>query len=708
MAALLSRQVPYFKVWRSTPAHTNNIVNYIDEPHRDFADLIREVFFHQRAVFPGSDGRDGGEKPKTRDPSVLAAHFYETCYRKPKLHYGYGVEGSEASVDAFVKRVILSDEQERRNKLFYLIGNVGVGKTALVNYLISRILPAYVQQGRIWFLALDLERVMEGVQGGAELRLEPAEVFRQLVVKTSRVLEQNAYLTEGNERAKKLAAELFGGRMDASSKEEEYLQLALNFTKFVNAIGQIRERRLILIFDNIDYIVHLADRGLYRPENRRNDMPIISDLIAFVRTFVHPRELGHLGANVLFVTRSDSYKILTQQNTISLPPMMHQDVADAFTLASPDWNEILDARTDLIKYAAKLEPASRRTDDFIEAISAIKGHLACAPEAGATSLLGHLKAITNAGLREAMRFFAQYGWIGGKETGFEGPIHRFLHQYPVGLLTFMLNQKCRFHQTTSRFPNVYLVFIPPGEGPITNYEHRHTYWLKRLVLGMVCSEVKTHPDEIVKIFHDDGKGYEEHLIYEVLGSLTESNGSNCIFAERSRHPRGSELQFDYIGPTLRGTHCLNEIFDKFFYLQLIVDDSLLPIPRVVWEEFDFDRHRLDYHYVAVTDEAEYGKAAREMIRLKARQVLVFLEVLESSLEIETELYSGVFQHLRLLNVDIPNVSKIRLSVIRELNALNAAQRRPFMTVELVRRAAHELRPKINDWLQEAYAAGHSH
>jgi len=38
-------------------------------------------------------------------------------------------------------------------------------------------------------------------------------------------------------------------------------------------------------------------------------------------------------------------------------------------------------------------------------------------------------------------------------------------------------------------------------------------------------------------------------------------------------------------------------------------------------------------------EAKYGAAARKMIKVKAKQVLIFLEVLESSLSIEEQVYS---------------------------------------------------------------------
>ncbi|MGB7060750.1 MAG: hypothetical protein WBF13_00170, partial [Candidatus Zixiibacteriota bacterium] len=228
----------------------------------------------------------------------------------------------------------------------------------------------------------------------------------------------------------------------------------------------------------------------------------------------------------------------------------------------------------------------------------------------------------------------------------------------------------------SRFPNVYLVNKRPStvlEGDQPSGIIRG-YWLKRLILELIANGNFNDVRDIVDLFHAEGKGYEQGSILVNLGSLTDSLTCNCVVAERRLHPNRSmqTLVIHSLGLNRRGKHCLEHIVDRFYYLQLIVEDPSLPIPSVLADEFDYellDSRNVDYTYL-VKEQSEYALKKVEMINRKAQQVLLFLDILESSLECERDAYQSVFDALEARYVEIPNVSRIKDRILEELRILN--------------------------------------
>jgi hypothetical protein len=97
--------------------------------------------------------------------------------------------------------------------------------------------------------------------------------------------------------------------------------------------------------------------------------------------------------------------------------------------------------------------------------------------------------------------------------------------------------------------------------------------------------------------------------------------------------------------TAKARHCLKEVFDSFLYLQLVVDDFMLPIPNTekVLNFFKY-RQALNYEYL-VSNPAEYTRMLKEMFALKVRQVAVFLKILENSQIFERRLYKDVYDEM---------------------------------------------------------------
>lgn len=411
--------------------------------------------------------------------------------------------------------------------------------------------------------------------------------------------------------------------------------------------------------------------------------------------------------------KKDSFEVISKEPRTSLDKNAFFKKSNAFYLTPPDWRIALERREMLLEYAVANVEKSGRRKDFSTVTDIIDRELNCKPE-GQPPLSDHIVQITNYGLRELMRYFAQYSWVTDYDELGGLPIDRFVHQYPVGLLTFILGGNRRFHQFTSGFPNVYLSYILPRSDDATSAEnnahiHRHTYWLKRLLIQYVSTKQaggrRVDVSDILDTFHAGGDGYEVNIIKACLGSLSDANCSNMIQVVRERHVDAgvSRLRIKSVRLTARGKHCLKHIFDRFFYLQLVVDDHMLPIPKVVFEDFHIPESEIDYGYV-VRPVNEYFKAARQMIGLKAKRVLHFVQILEISLEIERGLYPVVFNRLERDRIPIPASGDLWSGVFEEIERVGS-YRQVHVDAGPIQKSVLAKKKEVEKQLKLAYAAG---
>ena len=200
------------------------------------------------------------------------------------------------------------------------------------------------------------------------------------------------------------------------------------------------------------------------------------------------------------------------------------------------------------------------------------------------------------------------------------------------------------------------------------------------------------------------------MISTCLGSLYDANESNLITGSLIRDPnQQSKVLIKSLQLTERGIHCLKKnanrvctIFDRFFYLQLVVDDCQLPLPRVLIRHMG-QENLPGYDYILESDNGRYASKAREMIVCKADRVLYFLTVLEISLELEKKKYFNVFRKLGNWNVEIPSVSLIKEQVVREIDLLGklGEKQKPIKPIE---DRVFSQRVAIKAQLEELYSA----
>lgn len=672
----------FFQEW--TQEYESEIPDRRRGDERELDKLVSDVFQHLYAVYDP-------HKPDEEKRTTLARWFYYNAYVQPGISRG-DENGAPVKVDDFLKDVLLHKGDIRRNRLAYLLGNVGVGKTSFVNWLITCKLHDLVTSEGIWFIRLDVEELKRGQS------IERHEFVYYLALRILKLAEERP--------------EIFLDHvleLDAVKKETMSLEYAENpgitsistvLCRLAQGLCNSKGRRLVIVIDNLDYLCHLNDRGLFFDIESTGEMHILQRVSECITMFTHHRELGPLGANILLVTRQDSYRVLKDVMSASYVKSSVIEGFERYVLKDPGWEIALDARCKLLRKAAEIYqlPKGRKTT-LEELPRAIENDIA----KGRPKLIEHLVGLSNHGLRQLMDFFSNYGWI---TKGGEDLEARMLEHPPVGLLSFMLNNLCRFGQFPSGFPNIYLVNrLGEIAGAAEDMQHRHSYWLKRMILATIAQKKFRDVKDIVDLFcGSKGRGYDQSIIKLCLGSLTDSLCSNCITVERGLHPdRNREsLMILRLSLNARGKHCMREVFDRFSYLQLVVEDYLLPLPRCVEGFFSIERfHRLNYSYL-VEGSNEYQARTIEMVRLKAEQILLFLTVLEKSLKWERKYFEGVFDHLDKRNVELPDISAIRKSIIEELRLLNSSLQNRVDLVAIGRRVSG-LESEIDNQLMVAYS-----
>lgn len=660
-----------------------------NKTQRDYYSEIHAVFEHQKAVFHTSNSSDS-------DEVCLARNFYNNCYQVPILLTNRGP--ATASLNEFLGATARAIPNDGYNSLKYLCGNVGVGKTAFINYLWSVALQRDVQSGKLWLVRLDVHESCKGTLP------EIHQLCKLLAKKFHKVIKKNLYIVDDDSgpsweawtKFRKLAIDI------SFLKEEEHVGKLL--TALLNLVKRIGEngRRLFLVFDNIDFLCHLNDRGMFTNDDDAGLRPFLLLITDFVTHFTHEGIFGSLDANILFVTRHDSYFIIqTGDNTDRYIPK-REDVG-FYTLPSPEIPYVYSSRKKLIEYAVLKEEKAGKRKEFNRITTLIEKHMNSGPKKE-KRLAEHLRELTNHGFRDMMLFYSQYAWIGDKDLD-----ARLIHQYPVGLLTYMLEERCRFSQVRCHFPNIYLVNIEQGDvgdngDPYSaEHMHPHTYWLKWLIAQLIAKKKAYSGPYYVGLFMGErGDGYGEKEIRKCLGSLCQANLTNMAKVKVAPNPRDStKLIIKRISLTKRGQHCLKHIFHRFYYLQLIVDDDLLPLPRCILDDFCYEKHNSHYGYVTAPSKDEYWELAMKMISVKARQVLLFLVVIEEALIIESILHQSIFDRLEIDGVHVPDIQLMIDSVMDELRGISSLHD-DFLNVEKDFEYAKDRRNVIHEQLLEMY------
>jgi hypothetical protein len=693
-----------------TPAHTQLICSEdkIDAFHRQ---LLGRVFDSQRAHYP----------TRSNAHYSLSGDFYKNVYIPPKVNpWGANDDSAEKPVPQWLSEDIIPRFLEDRNTITYLQGPVGTGKSALINYIISVHGRQLVERNSIVFVRVNLEL---GERKHADVNPPHSldEVLYKICNKAWRVFTRfpeifNQSTIESSDSISSLLKRLEAGLAEynkASEAERSYASSMFTaaFADLVVEIKKTTGRRLLLIVDNVDYITHLKDRLIFQDAESTGDEGISNLVIDLIKYISQPSApVSSCGLQLLVVLRKNTYSMLTSVGGTSLREI-HPRVLDyCYEIHDSKPEVVVESRIKLLDrhgkslagpkpngYAQNVERLCQRLQAYL------KGRYA--PEQ-----LPLLLRLSNYRFRDLVYFLCNAPWLNHKLCDDENVLlDRFTDTKTIGVITYMLSNYRRYSQTRCLFPNIYLCNPISECDTINTADYSHTYWLKRLILQFIKSEEdaggSVTPHHVIDIF-SSGKSketscYSSELVKIALGSLCDGNGSNLIHAERQKHPTKSQLHVvSSIKLTDRGRECLDSVFDTFNYLRLVVDDFLLPLPRCLrMHEFNFDAHPTDYGHLATL--ADYTNLALLNISTKARQVLLFLVVLEVSLKLEAQKYHVVFERLHNSAVKLPDMREMTHLVLRSLRALSASFTKGF-DPKLISDDIQVLRPQIQDQLQKLY------
>jgi GTPase SAR1 family protein len=650
--------------------HSSDMFSYINNIERKIYEPLEMVFSRKRAVYQEPSKDDDIE-------TILARDFYLNHYALPIIHYG-AADGAIENIDDFLKDVVLKKGQEDRNNINYLLGEVGVGKTSFINYLITKLFKSFVNEKRIWFIRVDIEYSFLA----KEFKLN--DLIYLIIKDACKIYKKYSvnFPYCDNSIAK------FNELLVQNDPNKNIYDIIERFQDFVHKL-HTNGKRLVLIIDNIDYLCHFNETDTFNNITINKNQNIFVLIADCIQMFCHQRDLGRLGANVLIVTRKDSYDIITKTQSYSnlSPTKDHEKI---YYLESPDLKVAVKARCDLLSKSINHNDLNTDGKDILRTIYTI---LTEAIEKNDKLLKEHFFRPSNGGLRSLIEFFAIYGW---SQRHFRFPI--LFESIHLGSMVFMLNHKVRFSETESLFPNLYQIHYK------SNNKLFHSYWLKYLILKFLERSDLSNIEQLIDIFYDSGNGYPKDVIEFSLGTLKDTTNNNCIRVTLERNfNKNGQLSIIKVGLTERGKYCISTAFDKFYYLQLIVEDPNLYFPISILSYFDFsilDNAKIDYSYLI--DPYQYTEKSKIMIEIKTRQVLLFLKILEISYTIERQIYSSVFNNLDKLGTTIPTVDTIRCNILTELNSLNS-HFNSFLNIELIISQVNQLSDRIKEDIELQYS-----
>ena len=598
--------------------------------------FIEIVFKNQIAAYHDLDYYTNLFEWNTRP--IIAKKFYQKYYSVPQIKQ----DGKEADIDieSFIKEVFEESDNANKNKFSVLLGNVGVGKTAFINYLISTQFEKY--KGKFIFVRIDLETIYDTNND----KIDIEKIIRDgIIEKFIHIIDKHF-----NYKAEFDTTPL-------NREKQAFYTKKKNFSNFIKDLYHKKNIRLVLIFDNLDIIYHREKRGFFI----NKDTEILKSFKSLVKEFApnNNQNLSSLYANVLFVMRKDTFHYIKSESMVSSSPLFTDVIR--YELGEYKWDEIVEKRFEMLyDLVNERQINTIQKDIIVESFEKTKKYL----KNSQIELIKKIQKLTNYGLREMMEYLNKHSHISFlKESS-------FIEKTPVGLIAFMLKGHELYTDEQSAITNIFL-------NDKENYKHI-TYWLKYLILKYLQSRKDrvVTIENIYDIFCDketQKEVYDKNQIDTVIDSLCDSNFSNMINVEK-RYDDAFKTNTIYLQITEKGEYIMDQLIFRFFYLQLIIDDWLLPLPEIMIDKkskissyFNYE-NTTGYSYILYQDE-QYINNANTVIREKGKSVLLFMQLLKVSLIYERKKYSDVFNNLIDLGIELPDIEEKIVEIKNELKAI---------------------------------------
>lgn len=629
-----------------------------------------------------------------QDDRIIAADnlthvFLNAHYKVPPVFPSLSSKpepGTELSLAVFRSRITTNpidsccstNYELGTNKVTYLLGDVGVGKSTFI----SRLLMDYADQVQVDTDGYRIVPILYDFEvrhrDGAKLKKIDESFWADLYSLIYRTIAGDSILA-----AQGLPDEIAINPISPGGGYHR--ELIHHLRQLVHHLA-VRKIRLFVIFDNLDrYHFHYTKYSFFEEYAEEQFESVKTNISSLVNMF-DKKDLWTCGLCVLFVCRRYLYDYLASNFDDVAPKDNNFGV---FQLHRATARDVVASRLDLFEKAVKVVDSvvkSAKTAAFQDYLGHLKGVLVTedaaihhrkleTPALEALSRLGHN------GYRSLVKFLASLP-LRYKDAD---AVNRLLVTQPhLLLLLYIANNHQRYTQDQLHFPNLFLcdaLVSPNKEFPQAHLPHEHTYWMKYLVLKYLAvredeKDYCTGAD-ILSLFAGPGR-YDEHLVRLVLGSLCTTGEYSCVDIEYSSTALITDCRLTL---TDRGRYLVGhdhklfggspiEFCFNFHYLQLIVDDKLLAIPKQWLSKF-FPNSRYGYLYLP---ESEYGETAPRVVLSKIEAVLYFLRVLEACYQFERRERSDLFDELDARKV-APDFRRINHETLSTASRLLGALKR---------------------------------
>ncbi|WP_309400041.1 ATP-binding protein [Cerasicoccus maritimus] len=623
------------------------IADFRSEELTEFEDLIASIFGHPRAIFD----RPSDIKSKT------TSHFFN-CILKSKICKGirHDLGTVELSPEQFSKVLFQKSPPIGRNEIVFLVGTVGTGKTTLINRLISVEFRNLVDSNDLFFVRIDIESVHgRRLPTVNKLILAIGNKIKDILSKPG-VLRNN--YRDCRDPFNDLKRLLDGANPECDTDCRQVLDRVQEILRRIRQRG----RKIYIILDNIDYICYLNSPRIIS-ENDKTDGTGEADHFTcfrdFLEKFFAEDQLARLSSTIVIVGRPETYNPLKAIMTTSWEDFSER--SECYAIIPPSEVDYLESKVKMLEYYKEHEAIvsaenMERINRLIDVINKnIEG------DSDMPLFLSYIKGVSRFGYREIVKYFIEAIWSAGDDLLYDSKkenflFNRFVKSYPVGMIYYMLDGNILFEQFKSYFCNVFLVNIIPSRAiPGHVLSHPHSYLLKWLIVSSCMAKPYSTIDELVTDMCS-GKGYSENMVLASLNSMSDANSCNVMTFDREVITRCADKSesfsfiYRHLAVSERGRFLFDKIISRFFYLQLIIDDPNLPLPRAfkrppfnfkyAWQEDDEPMH---YGYIARKDPHRYMLGLCAMIERKAYQVLCFVELLKECYALEMEIYPDAFK-----------------------------------------------------------------
>jgi predicted MPP superfamily phosphohydrolase len=557
--------------------------------------------------------------------------------------------------DVFVKEVSESPRgnigktlQDSENRVHYLIGDAGIGKTLTVLKLIDslRISPQDVFGYTIYPIYIDLHRDYKNYLNKID---DADQVIKKIMIQIASKLvdciEKQGCTPNG-----------------AFFEHGDNVLLNNVIRRFVFQLARMNISPFIII-DNSDLLFFKDPRfRFFEQFARKRDWYLEDTISRLVNCFDNEKSLGKIGVSVLIICRRYVYNHYVRLFDTAHPLYMKRQKHKTYQLIMADRDEITNSRNKLIADATQVlrQGGYRHWEMFEKHRIYIERLL----NKGFRHSSSVLHTIGKLGHQEHRSFLTFLGTL-PVDIGPSAVIAKRLFRSPNLLLSlYISNFNKKYSQSQGHFPNMFLNDALVMRNEIyqeARCAHIHSYWLKYLLLRWFHkqknekTESRTLSEDAIGLFVHT-LNYEENLVRLALGSLSDPTTSSCLKTVKPEPQRG---HIEVLQLTPRGEILVAEdgktlpLCFNFNYLEMMVDDYLLALPRPAAKTIFVDA---DLGHI-LKSQNEYFKGTRATLSKKVPAVLTFFQVLVLSFELEAK-YRDNFSKLQKLNL-IPNFEFIR-------------------------------------------------